>query len=190
MIELGCEIKNAEDAKKYTNDNFERLSTLEAEIEKALDEIKKMSGMENFSSMMNLADVLAMSMGVFGSLISGLFGKNKVEALVDNQQVLHKNLIKVTRVQVLLFEFQRVTAEILNDLFEMCSSNIEVVDTTIETLRERLSSASSSVSDTTKKNVRDLIRKLMARRDSLMKLDALENEVKNLKLELKELKKG
>lgn len=90
--------------------------------------------------------------------------------------------------QVLLFEFQRVMAEILNELFEMCSSNIEVVQATIYTLRMKLDKNATSMTESTKKNVRDLIQKLMSRQDTLMKQEEMKMQIKQLKNEIAELR--
>lgn len=214
--QVACvQIENAADAQELANSSFERLAALENEIEKALAEIKKMNGMEKFSteeirsslgkglgigalgsSALGVAAILGSPLiglplfwggSLFGNFLGG--GSSKaLKALAENQNMLYENMIKISRVQVMLFEFQRVTVEILNELFDMCSSNIEVVQSTIETLKERLSGSESSMSDSTKKDVRDLIRKLMARKDTLMKQNDMEQEIKQLKNENKEIK--
>lgn len=192
--QLPLEIKSAEDAERYTSNNFDRLAALEKEIEKSLNQIKDLSGLQNFSTdklcscpPLEVANMVAQSMAYMPSfkLLNFLFGKKDsekiIESLVDNQNTLTENMIKISRILILLFEFQRVTADILNDLFEMCSSNIEVVQSTIETLRAKLSGEGSSLSTTAKKNVRELIQKLMARQDSLMKQEEMKQEIKRLK---------
>ena len=79
-------------------------------------------------------------------------------------------------------------AEILNELFEMCSSNIEVVQATINTLRMKLEKNASSMTESTKQNVRDLIKKLVSRQDTLMKQEEMKMQIKQLKDEIAELR--
>ena len=202
--QLPLEIKNAEDAERYTSNNFDRLAALEKEIEKSLNQIKDLCGLQNFSSDMlrscsplELAKILSEHVQCVYAFVPGfkllnfIFGRSstseQIKSLMDNQNILTENMIKISRTLILLFEFQRVTADILNDLFEMCSSNIEVVQTTIETLRAKLSGEGSSLSTTAKKNVRELIQKLMARQDSLMKQEEMKQEIKRLKAENQEI---
>lgn len=202
--QLPLEIKNAEDAERYTSNNFDRLAALEKEIEKSLNQIKNLCGLQNFSSDMlrscsplELAKILSEDVPCGFAFVPGfkllnfIFGRSstseQIKSLMDNQNILTENMMKISRTLILLFEFQRVTADILNDLFEMCSSNIEVVQTTIETLRAKLSGEGSSLSTTAKKNVRELIQKLMARQDSLMKQEEMKQEIKRLKAENQEI---
>ena len=201
-IIIAPEVKNAEQAEAYASDKFERLAALEKEIVVAMEEIRKISGMEDFTAekimSMDLLKIRGLSSSAIGmtinfdfSLINFLFGPSKSEMIKKLQQVqkeIYDNLIKISRVQVLLFEFQRVMAEILNELFEMCSSNIEVVQATIYTLRMKLDKNATSMTESTKKNVRDLIQKLMSRQDTLMKQEEMKMQIKQLKNEIAELR--
>lgn len=201
-IIIAQEIKSAEQAEVYAGEKFERLAALEKEIAVAMEEIRKISGMEDFTAEKIMSMDLLKIRGLSSSAIEMtididfcwfglLFGPSKSKMIKELQQVqkkLYNNLIKISRVQVLLFEFQRVMAEILNELFEMCSSNIEVVQATINTLRMKLDKNATSMTESTKKNVRDLIQKLMSRQDTLMKQEEMKMQIKQLKNEIAELR--
>ena len=201
-IIIAQEIKSAEQAEIYAGEKFERLAALEKEIESSLKEIKKISGMEDFTvekiMSMDIMKMFGLSHSMIArpidfqlGLLNFFFGPSKSEMIKDlqrNQKQNYEGLIKISRVQVLLFEFQRVMAEILNELFEMCSSNIEVVQATINTLRMKLDKNATSMTESTKQNVRDLIKKLVSRQDTLMKQEEMKMQIKQLKDEIAELR--
>ena len=216
-IIIAPEIKNAEQAETYAGEKFEKLAALEKEIDASLNELKKFSGMEKYSTeflrttlFSALGSTGIAGMGIAAATIAlpivgwpflpggGLLGiKNlfggkdlskAVNQLAEGQKDIYERLVKVSRIQVLLFEFQRVMAEILNELFEMCSSNIEVVQATINTLRMKLEKNASSMTESTKQNVRDLIKKIVSRQDTLMKQEEMKMQIKQLKNEIAELR--
>ena len=210
VIIIAPEVKNAEQAEAYAGEKFERLAALEKEIDASLNELKKFSGMEKYSTEFlrnsigsiggigvgTVATAIALPIVGFPLLIGKglleLFGgkdfSEPIKQLAEGQKDIYERLVKVSRIQVLLFEFQRVMAEILNELFEMCSSNIEVVQATIDTLRKKLDKNATSMTESTKKNVRDLIQKLMSRQDTLMKQEEMKMQIKQLKNEIAELR--
>lgn len=213
-IIIAPEVKNAEQAEAYASDKFERLAALEKEIDASLNELKKFSGMEKYSTEflrnslgegIGLGTVTAGTVAaaialpvvglpflIGGGLIKGLFGgkdfSKPIQQLAEGQKDIYERLVKVSRIQVLLFEFQRVMAEILNELFEMCSSNIEVVQATINTLRMKLDKNATSMTESTKQNVRDLIKKLASRKASLLAQEEMKTQIRQLKDEVAELR--